>query len=444
MLESIRRYCENILWDPRFDAAAMPVRIGIRLLRFIFALVRDAIEGQITLRAMGLVYTTLLSLVPLLALSFSILKGFGVHKQVQPILYSFLAPLGDKGAELTDQIIGFVDNVKGVTLGSVGLVVLLYTVISMVLKVEESFNYVWQVQRARSLARRFTEYLSVIVIAPVFMFVAIGIAGSVSNNALVQRIAGVELLGVSLVSLGRLMPFVLVIGVFAFVYGFVPNTRVRVRAALTGGIVAGVAWGMTGKLFASFAASADRYTLIYSTFAIVLLALIWLYVNWLILLLGAKVAFYVQNPEYLRRGRARIMLTHRLRERLALQVMFLIGQDFRSDTPRWTVNSLAGHIGLPSNALAPVVNDLEACGILAVTEDELLIPTRDTDTILVADILRAIRSAGEAKDPPLKSDRRIDELAESVQRAAEAEVREATLKDLVTGNAEASEKGTAD
>ena len=435
MLIRLKRYCESVLWDPRFDAASAPVRGGIRVLRFVFALVRDAIEGQITLRAMGLVYTTLLAIVPLIALSFSILKGFGVHRQVQPLLYQFLAPLGAKGAELTDQVIGFVDNVRGVALGSLGLVFLLYTVISMVQKVEESFNYVWQVQRPRSFARRFTEYLSVIVVAPMLMFVAIGLAGSVSSNALVQRLTGVEVLGISLLSLGKLMPFVLVIGVFSFVYGFVPNTRVRLRAALIGGVVAGVSWGLVGKAFASFAAASDRYTLIYSTFAVVLLVLIWLYINWLLLLLGAKVAFYVQNPEYLRRGRQRIVLTNRLRERLALQVMYLVGADFSTDQSRWTVNTLATHIGLPSNALSPVIADLEASRLLTMTEDELLMPTRDTDAIRVADILHAVRDGPSRTRPRIREDDRIRDLADQVDGAIDASIARMSLRDLVTGTA---------
>jgi membrane protein len=163
--------------------------------RFVYALARDLAEGQLTLRAMSLVYTTLLSLVPLLAFSFSVLKGFGVHRQVEPLLYEFLQPLGEKGAEITEQIIGFVDNVRGDVLGGIGLALLIYTVISMIQKVEDTFNYIWQVQKSRSLARRFSDYLSVILVGPVLMVTAMGLLATISSSAAMQAIAEVEPFG---------------------------------------------------------------------------------------------------------------------------------------------------------------------------------------------------------------------------------------------------------
>ena len=122
---------------------------GLRVLRVSYALIRDLREGQLTLRAMSLVYTTILSLVPLMAISFSILKGFGVHNQVEPVLLNLLAPLGDKGVEISERIVGFMDNVKVGVLGSLGFVLLFYTVVSLMQKIERAFNYVWQIKTER-------------------------------------------------------------------------------------------------------------------------------------------------------------------------------------------------------------------------------------------------------------------------------------------------------
>jgi membrane protein len=145
---------ERWLFEPPESIYGQPLWKLTRILRYPYGLIRDILRGDLTLRAMSLVYTTLLSIVPLLALSFSVLKGLGVHRDLEPVLYTFLEPLGQRGYDLTNQIMTFVDNVRGDVLGSLGLIFLLYTTVSMIQKVEESFNFVWRVAQPRSLMRR--------------------------------------------------------------------------------------------------------------------------------------------------------------------------------------------------------------------------------------------------------------------------------------------------
>jgi len=136
LLTQITRRSNDFLWGEDRGAASALRRRLVQALRMVYAVGRDLAEGQLTLRAMSLVYTTLLSLVPLLALSFSVLKGFGVHNQVRPTLLALLAPLGEKGVEITEQVIGFVDNIKVGVLGALGLGLLVYTVITLLQKIE--------------------------------------------------------------------------------------------------------------------------------------------------------------------------------------------------------------------------------------------------------------------------------------------------------------------
>lgn len=143
---------KRTLWD--VDVAALPPArsLAVRFFRVVYVVLRDLLEGQLTLRAMSLVYTTLLSMVPVLAISFSVLKGFGVHNQVEPLMLKFLEPLGEKGVEITAQILGFVENMRVGVLGAVGLGLLIYTVISLMQKIERAFNFIWHVKRLRPLA----------------------------------------------------------------------------------------------------------------------------------------------------------------------------------------------------------------------------------------------------------------------------------------------------
>ena len=151
LLTEFTRRSHDFLWGEDLGAVSSLRRKLLLALRTVYAVLRDLGEGQLTLRAMSLVYTTLLSVAPLLALSFSVLKGFGVQNQVRPALLGLLAPLGEKGVEITDQVIGFVNNIKVGVLGALGLGLLIYTVITLLQKIEHAFNFVWRVKSGRPL-----------------------------------------------------------------------------------------------------------------------------------------------------------------------------------------------------------------------------------------------------------------------------------------------------
>ncbi|WP_116812035.1 YihY/virulence factor BrkB family protein [Steroidobacter cummioxidans] len=407
---------EHWLFEPPESIIGRPLWKLTRILRYPYALIRDITLGELTLRAMSLVYTTLLSIVPIIALSFSVLKGLGYHRELEPVLYSFLEPLGDRAYEITQQVMGFVDNVRGGVLGSLGLMFLLYYLISTVQKVEESFNFVWRVEQPRSIGRRFSEYLSVMVVGPVVIVSAFGLMATLGSSSFVQTLSHYRPFDTVVLLLGRLTPYLLVSGVFTFMYAFVPNTKVRMSAALIGGVAAGAAWAFGGMVMARFVSSTTTTTIIYAGFAIVVAALIWVYISWLILLLGAQLGFYVQNPQYLRPGRGVIALNSSLRERVALSIMYLIVNDYRTAQHRWTVNRLADHLDLPGAALTPIMDALEERKLLLVAEDDSWVPARDPHAIELNDVLDAVRH--DTAGPRLA---KIRDIAPAVEAARIAE-----------------------
>ncbi len=426
------------LWSEDLTSVSRFERWVIFPVRMLVVVLRQLLGGQLNLRAMSLVYTTLLSTVPLLAVSFSVLKGFGVHNQLEPILANVLEPLGPRGAEITRSVIGFVENIKVGVLGSLGLVFLIYTVVSLTQKIESSFNYVWQVEHLRGLAQRFSSYLSVILIGPVLMFAAVGLTATISSHGLVQTLIHMEPIGRILVLAGKLIPYLLVIATFTFIYIFIPNTRVRLVPALVGGTVAGVLWQTSGWLFATFVATSPNYAAIYSGFAILVLLLIWLYLSWLILLLGSQVAFYVQYPHYLTREPVRLDLSARLQERLALQLMYMIAEHHCNDREPWTLEALVQYLGLPMQPVHKVLRLMEEGGFLARTCDDktAYLPRRDIATIRVSELYDLARSAGENRLLTLEKlpgDACVESLLASVDRAAHGAMGDYTLKDLVNG-----------
>ena len=369
-----------------------PWGAALRCLRYPAALIRDWIRGDITIRAMSLAYTTLLSLVPLLVFSFAILKGIGAHGDLRFLVHEFLRPVGAAATQLTESVMQFVANMRGELLGSLGLAFLVYTVIATIQKVEGSFNYVWRVGRRRSLGRRFTEYLSLMILGPIVLAVAVGLLGSAEHSPFAHWLHAVAPLAAIVGAVGHLVPYAIVTVAFTFMYSFIPNTHVEFRAALIGGVSAGVIWGLVGKAFTAVIVYSSQLVVVYSSFAIVLTTLIWVYLSWLILLIGAQLAFYLQFPQYLRHGQRTIELTGSDREQAALSIMYLIGRDYAAGRSGWSAGRLAAEFDVPSIALTGVLARLERSGLILATEEERFIPGRALEGILLADVLDAVRT----------------------------------------------------
>ena len=425
------------LWEKDL-ATLMPwQRLLYQMVRTLFVLVRELADGQLTLRAMSLVYTTLLSLVPLIAVSVSVLKGFGVHNQLEPTLLDLVTPLGPKGVELVDKILSFVENMKVGVLGAVGLALLFYTVISLIQKIESAFNYMWNVETRRSLARRFSDYLSVIMIGPVLVFSAVGVTASVMNTSVVQTLVAIEPFGTLVLQASKLLPYLFVIAAFTFIYLFVPNTHVKLKSAMVGGIIGGVLWETTGMLFAFFVASSTKYTAIYSGFAILILFMIWLYLSWLILLFGAKVAYLYQYPEYIRLGGSKMLLSSRLRDRVTLMIMALVADSYYNNGVPWTTEKLTQRLKLPDHIIDEIIGILKEHNILTETSSEPpgFIPLHDPDSIELRHLLQAIRSAGESgglvNNQALQLDE-VDRILTDIDQAAQLVLENRTVKNLVS------------
>ncbi len=432
MIASLNDYILRLIWGNELTKAGAPGRVLAQVLRYLYAMVRDFFSGQLTMRAMSLVYTTLLSIVPLLAFSFAILKGFGVFNELEPYLSNLLAPLGEQGERITAQVLTLVDNVKGSVLGGVGLAFFLYTAISTVQKVEESFNYTWYVSKPRSFSRRFTEYLVVLLVGPLLMVTAIGMLTSIQSNTVVQWILTNEALGPLFVVIGKLIPYLLISGVFTFLYVFMPNTKVNISSAVVGGIAGGFMWATVGAIFTNFILYASRTLQIYAGFAVAITTLIWLYLNWLILLIGAQLAFYHQRPAFLRTGRQEPRLSNAMRERIALNVMFSVGRAFRQPGERITAGEISDRIKIPTIALAPIVTSLEHAGLLQTTEKEELIPGREMARIRLGDILDVVRIEGETgshREPRWAAT--VNNLGDDLDAAVAGVIGEQSLADLL-------------
>jgi len=230
---------------------------------------------------------------------------------------------------------------------------------------------------------------------------------------------------------------VLVSLAFTLIYIFIPNTRVQFRAALVGGVIAGVIWKFTGWGFAAFIASSSKYAAIYSSFAIMILLLIWMYLSWLILLVGSQIAFFVQFPKYMTMNRVRFMLSSRLREQLALQIMYLVAYNNHHNRPPWNLDQFTGYLNIPGEPVYRMVKVLVDAGyLIEISNDDppVYLPLHDIDTTRLVDLLRDIRAAGESRFLSLKQLTPVppvEQLMSGLQVSSETALGERTLKSLV-------------
>ena len=441
-IKKLSNFFTRKVWEMDIAAFGTYKTFLIKSLRLFYVALREFTEGQLTLRAMSLVYTTLLSIVPLIAISFSVLKAFGVHNQVvEPFLLKFLAPLGPKGEEITFNIIGFVENIKVGVLGSFGLALLFYTVISGIQKIEKAFNYIWRIEKSRSFARRFSDYISIVLVGPVLMFLAIALTASLTNNTIIKKLISIEPFGTFFYFVAEISPYIFVSAAFTFLYIFLPNTKVKFGSALVGGIFAGVLWETTGWAFASFIVSSTKYAAIYSGFAILVMFMIWLYLSWLILLVGAQISYYHQYPQFLTIKKEFFQVSNRLREKLAFLIMFHISYNYYHNKQPWTVNSIVGHLRLPVEPVQNVLSLLERSNLIVETHDEppAYLPARDIETITLKELLNSVRMAEKGAylmEHGMHSVQEVEEVLKRFDDALDDTLGDETIKNLVLSGAE--------
>lgn len=432
MINDVQERIEKLIWSDYLSGFGRLGHLAMTVLRYLYGMLRDMFSGQLTLHAMSLVYTTLLSIVPLLGISFAMAKGLGVFDKLKENLDAFLVHLGPDAEKISSQLFEMVDKVNSSVIGGIGVAFFLWTSISTIQKVESSFNYVWYVSKPRSLSRRFTEYLVVLLIGPVVIGTAFTMLGALSSNSVVNRLEQLPGIAELFLVMGKFLPYLMVSAVFTFLYMFMPNTKVRFMSALVGGLAGGIMWATMGVIFTTFVLNSVRTLAVYATFAIGIVSLIWLYLNWLILLVGAQLAFYHQNPAFLRIGRREPRLSNSMRERLALNIMLLVGKSFRSPDNGIAAVDVSSRLNIPAITIAPVVDALEHAGLLLTTDDEKLFPGQELARLQLNEILKVVREEGETgsyREPTWTA--KIDALGSELDHAVSAVVGERTLANLL-------------
>jgi len=409
MRKKIEHFFTYKLWSIPLANQIGRQKIWLKLLRVLALAFRGFKEDKISLRASALTVFSLMAIVPVVAMAFGIAKGFGLKKYIDELKLYFqenlLANI-ESQQEIIDQIFEFANsflaNTKGGIIAGVGLVILLWSVLKVFSNIESSFNAVWQIRRSRTWLRKFSDYFSLMLIGPILVvisssatiFVITRMEGIATNMEVISFMEPV------LLFLIRLIPYVLIWLLFTFLYMFMPNTKVKFRSALIGGIVAGSIFAVTQWLYIHFQIGVSKYNAIYGSFAALPLFIIWLQVSWLIVLLGAEIAFADQNLEQYEFETDIENISNYSKKIIALIITHLLVHNFKNAEKPLTAEQISQKLKIPMRLVRKIIYELVECRILSEiispdTKERAYQPGQDVDNLSISYVLNKLDHLGK-------------------------------------------------
>lgn len=341
--------------------------------RFVVAVVKRFFADNCLLHASALAYTSLLSLVPLLALMFSVLKGLGVQRRLEPLLLSRLALT----PETTDLIISYIDATNVATLGALGAALLIVTVISVLGAVESSLNHIWRVHEGRTYWRMVTDYLSAFLLAPMLLLAAVAVMTTAQERSILQWLLQEDFFSSAFLLFTKLAPVFVNALAIGVLYTLMPNRRANPPAIIFGALVAGLAWYAVQASYVALQVGVAGYSAIYGALAQLPVTLVWIYVSWAVVLAGAEVAAVYEF------GIGSVGLTDQpgLRWPIAVHVLLRAAEAFHRNSAPVKVAPLARELEVETDIVARVIERLRATGFLVAADDNGFVLGRDPATI---------------------------------------------------------------
>lgn len=394
----VKRHFSETIWMRNAMDAPFHVRLWRGFWRLHYLIGYGFLKDQCIIRAAALTFTTILSIVPFLAVAFSISKGFGL--QNSDTMRTWILQVTAGRPEVADKIIEYIDRTNVQALGWVGVATLLFTVLSMVGTIEKAFNTIWNVQKGRTTWRRVTDFFPVIVFGPMFLLVASSFNVSLQNQEIVTTVLSVQAIGWLQAMFLKIMPFLLILFAFTMMYAFIPYTRVNLKAALLGGAVGGALWQTAQWAYINWQIGAAKYNAIYGSFAQLPVLLIWIYISWIIVLLGSEVSYAWQNLNSFVKQRYFGQATPLERQKIAVLMMIVLAKRFYDGLPSPSVQQISDGLMAP----VPLVSDLfglltkEGYTVRADNPDaEVYVPARALDEVRLLDIIRVINMDGHKR-----------------------------------------------
>lgn len=362
LFKSISHFLTHKLWRVRLDKLGRKQGFLLRQLR-IFSLATNGFnEDKCMLKATALTYYTLFSIVPIIALAFAIAKGFGFQETLQEDL---LLKFKDQKDILEQAFVyadKMLDNTKGGLIAGVGVVLLLWSIIKLLSSIENSFNEIWEIKKDRTWTRKITDYLSIMLIGPIFIILSGGLTvwlktglDNVASN--VSLISPVEFIFL------KIFAFTLIWGMFIFLYMALPNTKVTFKGAAMGSLIAAILFELLQWAYVSSQIGVAQYNTIYGSFAALPLFLVWVQYTWFVVLFGAELTFAHQNVDHYELETDINNISDRYKRVIALMVANLVIKNFNEGKTSFTALEIAHKLDLPVRLSRVIINEFIETGI---------------------------------------------------------------------------------
>ena len=402
-IERFITYIRKDIWMESLKAVPRTQAMIIKTLRVQVLAIKGFIVDKCILRASALTFFTLLSIVPLVAMLFAIAKGFGLQQMVEKEVVQRFSESEQVVRYIVDFSNSLLNNTKGSFIAGPGFILLIWAVIRLLSNIEMGFNDIWNINQSRSFVRKFSDYISIMLVAPLLILLSNGLSlyifSRVTEIAESLRLLGI--IGPVLKFLLRLSPFAVMWMLLTFIYIVIPNGKVNFTAGFYAAIVAGTVLKLFQWIFITFQLGAAKYNAIYGSFAALPLFLIWLQISWVIVLFGAEVSYAIQNAADYTIDEIGNEISYFNKKIIILLITLKVVKNFENEEGPLTANRLAAELGTPVGLINQHGYELKKAGIISqvlVDGDEIAYqPAVDPDKLTIAYVIRALEYSGSDK-----------------------------------------------
>ena len=433
---NIINFFKKDIWLLQEDKLS-PIKAKIvKSLKIIILSIQGFSRDLCSLRASALTLYTILSIVPIIAMLFGIAKGFGFEKMMKQQLIEKIPSQETMVLQLIDFAQNLLESTKGEVVAGTGIIILFWTVIKVIGNIEESFNYIWKVEQGRILSRKFSDYLSLMLLAPIILITS----GSITvflTTQLTWLVDFIELSGIGdwlVIRALSLLPLLLMTGLFTFMFIFMPNRKINYKAGIIAGFITAIMYNLAQWAYLSLQFGVSDYNAIYGSFAALPLFVIWLQIGWMIVLFGCEIAFFLQNYENYQHSSEFSNLSFSLEKVIALQITHLIIKNFIPLNNPLTAAQIAKNMDIPIAIIQSILLKLVASHIIVEFKDqkeyEVYQPAVDINILTISYVVNALEQCGQNHLPGIKQDQLFMNAVNSFRKMIEASEQDRLLKDI--------------
>ena len=426
MLSKIMHFLTTDIWRLRLKNYPRKKSFFIRQLRIVVLAVRGYAEDKCKFRASALTFFSLLSIVPVIAMMFGIAKGFGLQEKVEAQILEKMQGQEEIAQRLIEFSNSLLENAKGGFMAGIGVVFLLWAVIKLLSNIENSFNDIWGIKKPRTFGRKFSDYISMMLICPILLVMSSSATVIVSTqiSQLILKLPLHPSITSLILSALKLLPYCTIWVIFTFVFIFMPNTKVKWGSGILGGIVAGTMFQVAQSIYINFQVGLTKHNAVYGGFAALPFFLLWLQISWLVVLFGAELSFAHQNVDTYEFEPDCLSVSSKYKRKLSLLVTHLLVKNFCSCRRPLYAGEISQKLEIPIRLVRQIIFELVECGILSearINADKEVAyqPACDADVLTVKYVIDALESRGNTNIPVTDSSE-LGKLADCLQTFSNA------------------------